>query len=62
MSSKQNQRFAGLLMTAMGVSLTIWNWYIALSYGRFFAKLTFLGSTLIIFGLSAILFPNRDNI
>jgi hypothetical protein len=60
MSSKQDQRFAGLLLTAMGTSLTIWSWYTALSYGRFSPKLAGVGPIFIVLGLGATLFPTKN--
>jgi hypothetical protein len=59
MSSKQNERFSGLFITTMGGLLTVWNWQLAFSNGRFYPKIAVMGPVLIIAGLSIILFPDR---
>jgi hypothetical protein len=59
MSSKQNERFSGLFITTMGGFLTVWNWQLAFSNGRFYPKIAVMGPVLIIAGLGIILFPDR---
>jgi hypothetical protein len=59
MSLKQNKRFTGLLLAAMGTILTVGNWQLAFYDGRFYPQVAIAGPTFIILGLGSILFPHQ---
>jgi hypothetical protein len=57
MISRRRERFGGLSIATLGASLTLWNWHLALSDGRFYVKAALLGPAFTIIGLGLVLFP-----
>jgi hypothetical protein len=59
MASKKNDRFSGFFIATLGMLLTVWNWQLAISNGRFYPKIAIMGPVLIVAGLGILFFPNR---
>lgn len=57
MTTRRMERSCGLVIAVIGTLLTVWNWHLALSEGRFYEQAAMMGPILTIMGLGLIVFP-----
>ncbi|AFY94443.1 hypothetical protein [Chamaesiphon minutus] len=57
MTTRRIERLGGVFIAVMGTLLTVWNWHLALSEGRFYPIVAILGPVLAIIGIGLIIFP-----
>ncbi len=56
MNEQLKSRLVGLLIIAIGVGLTAWNWYNAFNNGYYYLKASFFGPFLVPPGFHMVLF------
>jgi hypothetical protein len=57
MTTRRMERLGGIVIAVMGMLLTVWNWHLALSEGRFYEHAAIFGPVLTIMGLGLVIFP-----